>query len=201
MRNTFHLFFLFMLVLLAACAASPSPQRYVLESMPLATTPVDRQGAAIGIGTIVLPAYLDRLSIVHRNGNRLTLDDSQRWAEPLFDAVPRVLLANLSALLTDARMVQAPWGAQSRPDLKLVLRISRLEAVDNKTVELRASWSILDQQEKVLASNEAELSTPIVIDMTPADETSAIVTAHTKVLIALSRVIAKDITAAIKKKI
>jgi len=201
MRTRFHLFVLFLSLLLAACAASPPPQRYVLESLPPVAVPVERQGASIGIGTIVLPAYLDRLPIVHRHGNRLTLDDSQRWAEPLFDAVPRVLLANLSVLLTDARMVQAPWGAQSRPDFKIVLRIGRLEAVDNKTVELRASWSILDQQEEIILSNEVELSNPIVVDMTPADETSAIVTAHTKVLIALSRIVAEDASAVVRKKI
>lgn len=195
MRTRFQLPVLFLLVLLAACASSPPPQRYVLESLPPATSPAERQGPAIGFANIVLPAYLDRMAVVNRSGNRLLFEDSQRWAEPLFDAVPRVLIANLSALLTDAHIVQAPWGAQSRPDLKLGIRISRLEAVENKSVELRASWTIMDQEESVILSNEAELSTPVLLDMTPVDETSAVVTAHTKALIALARVIAADISA------
>jgi uncharacterized protein len=186
---------------LAACGVSPPAQYFVLESLPdsnvqkISAQKGDRQSPSIGLSKVSMPAYLDRLPIVRRQGAALSFDGYQRWAEPLAEAVPRVLTENLSVLLPDDRIVQQPWTAQSRPDWRLTVSIDRLEAMNDKSVELHARWVLLDQEGKTVSSKEAGFSESINISSVSTDDMVAIVAAHSKTLAALSRAISQDISA------
>ncbi|WP_415037234.1 membrane integrity-associated transporter subunit PqiC, partial [Azonexus sp.] len=89
-------------LLLSACASTPPNQFYLLEAAPTTATLNTASSTAprLGIGTIVLPDYLNRPQIVLRDhGGRLLLRERERWAEPLEDGVRRTLGENLGQLL------------------------------------------------------------------------------------------------------
>lgn len=92
-----------------------------------------------------LPGHLGRDAVIAAQGpTRLTALAGARWAEPLRDAVPRVLRADLArALGTEVWTVPLPPGVV--PTRQLRVAIDALDAAaDGRLVELRARWSIAD---------------------------------------------------------
>lgn len=188
-----YLLCVWLLAFLAGCAGSPPP-RYVLDPLPATDQGADTgKGVTIGIGKIALPAYLDRLPIARRKGNRVLLDENQRWAEPLTDAVPRVLAANLSVSLPSASFLQQPWTQQNRPDWKLFVRVNRLETVDDLAVELDARWSVLDRGGKVVLNGYSALAEPLPGGGLDSGDLTAVVKAHNAALATLSQKISEDL--------
>jgi len=202
-----------LLVGITACnVSSLVPQQYVLQSLPAVARQHAQQNeqqpeqpaATIFIGKMVLPTYLNRLPIVRRNGNRVLLDDSQRWAEPLADAVPRILENNLMALMPEANFLLPPWKKEYQFNWRVLVRIDRLEAVNDESVELDARWTILDNQSKTVLNRQLSLVEPIVNGKQGNGEMNAIVTSHNAVLVALGRAISVDLRSlpkpAVKKR-
>jgi hypothetical protein len=194
------IFFVALLVCITACnVSSPVPQQYVLESLPPVASQSPQQNGqqsvTIFIGKMVLPAYLNRLPIVRRNGNRVLLDDSQRWAEPLADAVPRVLENNFITLMPDASFLLPPWKQEYQFNWRVLVRIDRLEAVNDELVELDARWTILDNKSKTVLNRQLSLVEPIVKEKQANGDMNAIVTSHNAVLVALGRAISVDLRA------
>ncbi len=188
-----------LLLLVTACTSTPTVHRYVLQSAAgttSSTVNMTVNSAAtptIGIGKMTLPAYLDRAPIVHRKGNKLLLDEYQIWAEPLTDAVPRALVANLALALPTTTLVQLPWPQSVLPKWRLLVRIERFEAVDNRAVEIDARWSILDVHGKTVQSKKLALEEPIPDGKFAGDDLSDVVAAHSAVLTALSKAISEDL--------
>lgn len=185
----------------ACTVSSPVPQQYALQSLPAVARhnaqqseqSPEQQAVTIFIGKMVLPTYLNRLPIVRRNGNRVLLDDSQRWAEPLTDAVPRILENNVMALMPEASFLLPPWKQGYQFNWRVLVRIDRLEAVNDESVELDARWTILDNQSKTVLNRQLSLVEPIVNGKQGNGEMNAIVTSHNAVLVALSRAISVDL--------
>ena len=71
---------------------------------------------AVGIGPVTLPQYLDRPQIVERTGpNSLKIAEFDRWAEPLNNTVPRILVQNISQLLQSDRVYALPRRTTTCP--------------------------------------------------------------------------------------
>jgi hypothetical protein len=71
--------------------------------------------------------------------------DGHRWAEPLRDAVPRLLRQDLAALLGEARVWTAPLPAGVAPTRQLRVELLALQATaDRGAVSLQARWSLAD---------------------------------------------------------
>ena len=124
------------LALLGACASnSPAPSLYQLRAEPpVAVVPVS--------STQVLE--LDALVVAQGQAGVQALP-GHRWAEPLRDAVPRLLRQDLALLLGDARV----WAA-ALPAGVLVTRQLRVEVLvlqtvaDRSAVALQARWTLSD---------------------------------------------------------
>lgn len=175
---------------LSACGSTPATHFYVLDSLapPSATTLATRTGPSIGISTVSLPAYLDRLPIVRRDAHHeLQLDEFQRWAEPLGEAVPRVLAANLSTLLENSRIVGQPWDHRNQPQWKVLLQISELQAVDGQ-VQLQARWQVAGSDGVVILNREGRFRIALA-DNAPG----SIAAAHSQALAELSRALSDDL--------
>lgn len=111
--------------------------------------PADRTATSAPVWQLVLPVELpgplDRDAVIAAQGPaRLTTLAGARWAEPLRDAVPRVLRADLSRIVgTQVWTVPLPPGVV--PTRQLRVAIDALDAApDGRHVELRARWSIAD---------------------------------------------------------
>lgn len=181
------------LCLLQACTHSPAPRYYLLQMSGTQPAGQACRAGRIGLGDVQLPAYLDALPLVRRQGVQLLRDDYQRWAEPLADGVQRVMLANLAERLPGCSLVQPPWTRAGQPDWKLSLQLLQLEAVDDGRVELQARWALLDNAGKTQQQQAVRYARPLTDAMGGDTRYAAIATAHSELLGQL----ADDISAAV----
>ena len=131
------------------------------EAEPVASTgSPGPMKAAIGVGPIRLPGYLDQDQLVTRiSGNSITLSDIDRWAEPLEDNIAQVLGHNLSILLRTDRVALHPWSAQQQPTYQVELEVLNFEADTAGTAHLAARWVLRDVASKeTMAEKETRLT-------------------------------------------
>jgi uncharacterized lipoprotein YmbA len=114
--------------------AAPEPAEETLAS----------DGASIGLGPVRIPDYLRRPEIVTRTGaSQIEPSATDRWGEPLEQAVSRVLTKELARALHTPRVVAYPWYRRTRPDYQVsidVLQFERDEPQDR--VVLVARWDV-----------------------------------------------------------
>ncbi|MBN8487623.1 MAG: membrane integrity-associated transporter subunit PqiC [Burkholderiales bacterium] len=176
--------------LLAACSSSPSITFYQLRAEPPGPPVEVRRGSPVWqILSVQLPAYLDRESVLRPTGRTaLTALPSARWAEPLRDAVPRLLLSDLARLRGGASVyaVAMPPGIAAARQLKV--EIQRLDAEpDSPSVVLTARWWLQDPQGRE-APAVRELSLQVDSASASADD---LVAAHRELLWRLAQAIAE----------
>jgi uncharacterized lipoprotein YmbA len=147
------------LVLLAGMAAGPgcgllSPRDDTTQYAVLAS--VDElpgeaaPGAAgtnsslrVGLGPVTLPEYARRPEIVSRvEGTRIVLSATERWAEPLDQAVLRVLAIDLQRAMGAGRVVSYPWYECDKPGVEVEIAFSRCERDETGKVVVAARWSV-----------------------------------------------------------
>jgi len=178
------------LVVLGGClgGSSPPSRFYLLSPLPPSeAAAAAASGVAIGVGPVTIPEYLNRGQIVTRTGeNRLELAEFDRWAEPLQKNLARVLVLNLSTLLSTDRVALHPWNRSTLMDYQVIVDVGRFEAGPDGAASLLARWSIVDGADrKILRMRKSRFREPI------ADESyEATVASMSRAAAALSREIA-----------
>ena len=133
------------LLLLAGCGTSPPVQYYGLDSMDISYTQDEAGAPVLALGPFRMPEYLNRSQMITRgSGAELIVDDVNRWAEPLDDAIHRILASNLDRLLDSVIVVAYPSSALLEIDYRLVGRIGRFNAEEDGLVVLEVQWGAAD---------------------------------------------------------
>jgi uncharacterized lipoprotein YmbA len=127
-------------VLLIGCGSSPRNNHYVLTSdagkIPTGNTP------SLGVGPIKVPEFLNRTGMVFsRDGNRLEVSSTERWAEPLEAGVMRVVAINLAEALNTQDIRTFPWDPKRAPDYGVSITLLELDA-NNDEASLAAEWKV-----------------------------------------------------------
>jgi len=177
-------------VCLSACAGkSASSKYYVLSPLPL-TKLSGAEGATIGVLPVDLPDYLDRPQVVTRVGeNEIKLDEFNRWAERLKDNFYRVLVENLSTLLTSAKVIETAQRTKVPVTLYVGVDVVEFDGTLGGDVVLTAKWGLITSEEaKPLVAKRSSFKEP-----TGAATYEALVAAHSRAVAALSREIAEAI--------
>ena len=142
--------------LLNACASTPT-NFYTLESQirpPVATSTRSTKKPLIGIGPLTLPALLDRKGIVTRaENNTVQIAEFDQWAAPLQNNVIAVLSKNVATLQPNAIVRAYPWGVYGNVDYRVIIDISRFDTQLGKSVNLEASWAIMEEKNHTIVSN------------------------------------------------
>lgn len=137
-------------LLLTACGTTPPTRYYVLNGAvpgPDSGESAGHQAPAaevlnIGIAGIELPGYLDQTRLVRRTGpNTLSVEQFDRWTEPLDVGVQRVLAANLADLLA-ARVHALPWPRGLTQDYQVITQVAQFDADEQGAVILAGTWSL-----------------------------------------------------------
>lgn len=120
-----------LLAVLAGCASSPPVQYYQLRGAPPAVVQAIKPSATgpWQLARVQVPGYLDRDAILVAQGLAgLAPQIGHRWAEPLREAIPRVLLSDLAQMLGQDRVwgLQLPAGVT--PKARWQVEILRFEA-------------------------------------------------------------------------
>ena len=149
MKSTF--FVLALAALVSACAGSaPPPQWYQLRTAPpVAVDPgVPVPGAQVLqlLMPVAIPELLERDTLLLPQGQAGVLAlAGHRWAEPLREAVPRLLRHDLAALLGEARVWAAPVPPGVMVTWQLRVEVLALQTVaDGSAVALQARWTLSD---------------------------------------------------------
>ena len=141
--------------LLAACASpAPPPALYQLRAappVPVQAVPAPVPGPGPGpvlqlLLPVALPEAVQRESLLLPLGQAgLQALAGHRWAEPLADAVTRLLRQDLAALLGEARVWAAPLPAGVVITRQCRVEILNLLATpDRSAVVLQARWTLSD---------------------------------------------------------
>lgn len=133
--------------LLAACGQSPVIQLYQLRAEPPQAVATRTEGAAVWqLLPLQLPSYLDREAVLQPQGQAgLGAVPGARWAEPLRDAVPRLLLADLASLRGASSVFIGPLPPGLKAQQQLRVELTRLDAeADGSAVVLTGRWWLQD---------------------------------------------------------
>src|SRR5262249_43706246 len=140
------------MLILDACSILPEPKpvRYrtvVLDATKAGPAPSRGPVATMALRAVELPRYLDADAVVMRtSANEIHYSRDERWGEPLTEAVPRVLAADLGMDLAAAGVELLPPG--SRADSYVDVTIQRFEIRADGKAELRARWSLHDREHR-----------------------------------------------------
>jgi uncharacterized lipoprotein YmbA len=117
----------------------------------------------IGIGPLSMPALLDRRGIVTRaTNNGVQIAEFDQWAAPLKDNVIAVLSKNVATLQPNAIVRAYPWSVYGNVDYRVIIDISRFDTQLGKSVNLEASWAIMEEKNHTILSNgQTKLQQPL----------------------------------------
>jgi uncharacterized protein len=155
-------------ICLTACIRGGQQQSwrlFTLSPLPPAkqTVTVSSPGrvpAAIGVGPIHLPGYLDQHHMVTRmSQNSFAVSEKDRWAEPLADNLAHVLAQNLSMLLPTHQVTLHSGPGQQRPRYQLEIDVLSFETDTTGTAHFVARYFLRDvASRQTIAENEARLT-------------------------------------------
>jgi len=134
-------------LMLAACAGNPVPATrwYELRSEPPGPRPAPRpgDGAVWEMSSAVeMPGSFDRDTLMVASGAAgLQPLDGHRWAEPLRDSIPRLLVSDLAVLRGEGLVWRAPAPAGVTVGRRLRVEIVTLMAdASQRTLRVQARW-------------------------------------------------------------
>jgi hypothetical protein len=188
---------------LAGCAGTPSPKTsfYSLsveapgraESAAPEAAPVMR----VSVTRVAIPGVVDRPQIVSRTAsNSVEIFDFHRWAEPLQEAIPRVIAGNLARQLGPGYAVSASIMPGLPPDVRVAVDVQKFEAHMGTGVAVEALWSVR------AGAGEARLGHSAAEEAAAEAGHAGIAAAYSRALAAVARDIAAAVsgTAAVKKR-
>jgi len=129
------------LLIAAGCASSPPSRFYTLTGA--APTAKAQSDLAVAVGPVTIPAIVDRPQIVVTiNDNEVWLDEFNRWAAPLSDAIGIVVAENLSAELGSPRVMLSSQATGNESDFHATIEVRRFESRPGIHALLDAVFSV-----------------------------------------------------------
>jgi uncharacterized protein len=177
-------------LLLAACAGSSVRiDYYSLSSPPARPAAAQADALSVHVGPVSVPDGVDRPQLVmRRDANQVAIDDTHRWAEPLKDAIPRVLSDALAAELATPRVLTSRQSASLDFDYRVAIDVQHFESSASEASE-DVIWTI-----RTRGSQPARVGRTLVTEPVQGGF-DALAAAHSR---ALARV-AQDIARAIRE--
>jgi uncharacterized lipoprotein YmbA len=198
-RQSCFLFIGLGLLFVLGCTSSPPTRFYTLSSLQEGGKDLKESGSGqdlvIGVGPIQFPEYLDRQEIVTRSSsNKITLSDFDLWAGSLAEDFNRVLVENLSVLLSTESVILYPRLRPGLARYQILVHVLRFDGSPGGDVSLIARWAILEGKERKVAS----MRKSTIIEPSGGKDYEAMVAANSRALEKLSREIADAVRALVK---
>jgi uncharacterized lipoprotein YmbA len=172
---------------LAACASTPPSRFYTLSAPPTPASPAG--SVSVSVGPVTIPAVVDRPEIVVTiSDHEVWLDEFNRWASPLGEAIALAVAENLAVQLDSTQMSLSSAGLPA--EYRVGVEVQRFESVPG-------SYALLDAVFIVRRGSGAQTANGRTTAREPALERGydAIAAAHSRAVSRLGR----DIGAVIRK--
>ena len=142
------------LFLLPGCNVVPPAQGdftrfYLLSSPPqpaaaAPAAPAAPHGLRLGLRSVAVAEYLRSRSMVVRQGaNELSLDEYDRWAEPLDTGIARILRTSLVAAPNVDRVLAQPFPLDGDRDFDIAVTVLQCEGVRPESGRVTSRFSAL----------------------------------------------------------
>jgi hypothetical protein len=129
-------------LLCAACASSVTEHYYVLGAEGPAAPNVQR-GLRIAIDAVNLPQLVDRSEMVFQGPEgRITISETERWAEPLRQGIGRVLARDLTLRLGGARVTAFPEPWLEDPEMHVSLDVQSWLIRPAERLSISVLWAV-----------------------------------------------------------
>jgi uncharacterized lipoprotein YmbA len=157
-------------LLLAGCAGVTDPTRYyVLSSTPATpgaatSSAAASSGVGVGVGPILVPAYLNRAQIVTRGASdEVDISTYHRWAEPLENGIAQALANDLATQIGSERIAVFPWRGRvvQTLDYQVTVVVLRFEGSPGRRVTLDARWRLVGRDGNELALKRTTIDEPV----------------------------------------
>lgn len=148
---------LFAMLVLTACATTPTAKFYALNAQ--ATEPAGVvSDLALAVGPVDLPRYLDRPQIVTRSGDsRLVLEEFHRWGGSLDEEIIRVLTERIGSRLQTRRVYSYPSRLAADLDYRVALELRTFDGVLGGELRLSVAWSLIaDRNGEVVTTRQSD---------------------------------------------
>lgn len=188
-------------VLMTGCRSfTPSVSYYTLSGISVSDTKTDASdkgptGAplVIGISSVDIPGYVNRLQMVTRSGdNNVRISETRRWADYPDRLVKRVIGENLQALIPDSHVFNAPWPPAIRPDVMVSFSFVELVGTSDRQVILNVNWTLAP----TASPDTAQAFQTLVTEPLNGSGFDALAAAHSRALEKLCR----EVAVAIRKQ-
>jgi uncharacterized lipoprotein YmbA len=174
---------------LAGCVGSNLKIDYFALTSPPAHTVAAQSGIlSVHVGPTSIPDGVDKPQLVVRGeGTAVTIDDNRRWAEPLKDAIPRVIADSLSAELGTPRVMTSRQSASLDFDYRVAIDVQHFDSSATGASD-DVIWTIRTR------GNQAPRVGRTVVQE-PASGIAGVAEAHSRALARVSHDIAEAIRA------
>jgi len=185
-----HLLSIASVAVAAGGCASATARFYTLDSTATADgAPAARY--AVLVGSVSVPPSVDRPQfVVQVAPNRVDVDEFNRWAAPLNDAIARAVAGDLAVLLGTPDVAVAPL-ANFNPAYRVSINVQQFESVQGETALVDAVWTV-----SKTAGGETRSGRTVAHEAVQGKGFDALAAAHSRALAKVSGDIAAAIRAA-----
>lgn len=172
----------------SGCGTTAPSRFYTLDVTAVSdgTAPVSYP---IMVGPVSVPAAVDRSEFVVQTApNRVEVDEFNRWAAPLNDAVAQVVAGDLVKLLGTPNVAAAPL-ANFDPAYRVTIDVQRFDSIPGQAALLEAVWTV-----RRTAGGTTRSGRTVDREALQGDGFAALAAAHSRALAKMSG----DIAAAIR---
>jgi uncharacterized lipoprotein YmbA len=128
---------------LAACSSSPTASFYTLGAAAPRVGAHTVRPISVVVASVTVPELVDRPQFVVRlSDNQVKLDEFARWADPVKSQIPRVVVADLAALLPGARVSVYPQEGDAGAAYRVRIELQRFDGAPGDGAIVEALWSV-----------------------------------------------------------
>ena len=179
----------------AGCGPSATARFYTLNSTATAQG-VPATSYAVAVGPVSVPGDVDRPQfVVQAAQNRVALQEFDRLAAPLDEAIARVVAGDLAVLLGTTQVATVPLPPGFTPAYQVTIDVQRFESVPGKGVVVDAVWVV-----RRSAGGDPRMGRTVASDAAGGEGFDALAAAHSRALAKVSGDVAAAIRAAAAEK-
>ncbi|TFG94570.1 MAG: membrane integrity-associated transporter subunit PqiC, partial [Myxococcales bacterium] len=173
--------------LLGGCGTT-APSRFYTLASTASPGGASALGTGVMVGPVSVPASVDRPEfVVQVAPNRVEVDEFNRWAAPLGEAIARTVASDLAALLGTPDVATAPF-ANFDPVYRVTINVQRFDSVQGEAALLEAVWTVRE-----VAGGKTRQGRTVAREALEGPDFDALPAAHSRALAKLSGEIAAAI--------
>jgi uncharacterized lipoprotein YmbA len=173
----------------AGCGSTPPSRFYTLNAA--SGTAASPSTLSVLVGPVAVPALVDRPQIVVVAGaNQVRLDDFNRWAAPLQNAIARVVAENLVTMLGTPRVTLSTQTLTADSDYRATIDVQSFQSAPGEAATLDAVWTVRRAKD-----GKAETGRTTAREAVAEQSYDALAAAHSRALARLSQDIAGAVRA------